>query len=64
MKISVPLDVKMLELVKFELVFVKIDPKLLNREDIEEEAELVRGWMGRVVVVSCGGDFDSKSVLS
>jgi hypothetical protein len=53
----------MFELVRLESLFVKIDLKLVNRDDLEEE-ELVLDCVESVPVVSCGDDFDLKSVLN
>lgn len=62
-KTSVLLEVEMLGLVRLESLFIKIDVKLVNRDDLEDE-ELVLDCVEGVTGVSCGDDFDLKSVLS
>jgi hypothetical protein len=50
----------MLELVEFEGLFVKIDPTLLNREEVEEEAVC----MGSLFELGSKEVLASKSDLS
>jgi hypothetical protein len=58
------LDVEVLEFVKLESLLVKSDPKLVNREEMEEEEESLLVWVGSVAVVGCKDNFASKSVLN
>jgi hypothetical protein len=62
--ISVPLDVEVLEFVKLESLLLKSDPKLVNREEMEEEDESILAWVGSAAVVGCKDSFASKSVLN